>query len=245
MTLHDVTAQRDLEQRKDEFFANVSHDLRTPLTAIKASIGVVLANEPPDTSEPLHRLLTNIDLAADRLVSMVSDLLELTRLQAHRVQFQPRLCDLRDIAHHSARSIEPLARDRAQRLQVDLPLRPVITWVDPDRLERALLNLLENAQKFGRTGGIIQLRLEQNEGEAIFEVTNDGPGIPEVELRHIFERFYRSETEAVQHNQGSGLGLPIARAMIELHGGRIWVQSTPGVTTTFWVALPITQHFEE
>src|SRR5581483_5258743 len=108
MTLHDVTAQRDLERQKDEFLANVSHDLRTPLTAIKASIGVVLANEQPGTPEPLHRMFVNIQLEADRMAALVSDLLELTRLQAKRVPFRPLRCDLRELALRSAREIEPL-----------------------------------------------------------------------------------------------------------------------------------------
>jgi PAS domain S-box-containing protein len=238
MTLHDVTAQRNLERQKDEFLANVSHDLRTPLTAIKASIGVVLANEPPGIPEPLHRMFVNIQLAADRMAVLVSDLLELTRLQAKRVQFQPVNCDLRDIARRSARSIEPLAQARGQHLEVRVPPEPVPALVDSDRLERALLNVLGNAQKYGSSGGTIVFSLESDPSEALFSVTDDGPGISEEEQKHIFERFYRSETEAIHRNQGSGLGLPIAKAMVELHGGRIWVESSPGSGATFRIAIP-------
>lgn len=238
MTLHDVTAQRDLERQKDEFLANVSHDLRTPLTAIKASIGVVLANEQPGTPEPLHRMFVNIQLEADRMAALVSDLLELTRLQAKRVQFRPHHCDLRDLVLRSAREIEPLTQARRQQLRVSLPSKPVPAMVDVDRLERALLNVLSNAQKYGRSEGNIALSLEVRSDEAVFTVTDDGPGIPEEEQKHIFERFYRSETEAVRRHQGSGLGLPIARAMVELHGGRIWVESQPGEGAKFRIALP-------
>lgn len=239
LTLHDVTAQRDLERQKDEFFASVSHDLRTPLAAIKASIGVVLANEPPATPEPIHRMLTNIDLAADRMSKLVDDILELTRLQAGRVQLRLSQCDLRMVALRSARAIEPLAQERGQRLEVRLPQRPLQTMADAERIERALLNLLSNAQKYGRAGGTITLSLEERDGEAVFGVADDGPGIPEAYQDRIFERFYRRETEATARNQGSGLGLPIARAMVELHGGRIWVESGQGAGTTFWFTLPI------
>ncbi len=239
MTLHDVTAQRDLERQKDEFLANVSHDLRTPLTAIKASIGVVLANEQPGTPEPLHRMFVNIQLEADRMAALVSDLLELTRLQAKRVQFRPLRCDLRDLVLRSAREIEPLTQARRQQLRVMLPPKPVPALVDFDRLERALLNVLSNAQKYGRSEGRIALSLEEHPDEVVLTVTDDGPGIPEEEQKHIFERFYRSEAEAVRRHQGSGLGLPIARAMVELHGGRIWVESQPGEGATFRIALPI------
>src|SRR5262249_22518720 len=103
LTIRDVTVHRELERQKDEFLANVSHDLRTPLTGIKASIGVVLANEPPGTPAPLHRLLVNIDAAADRMAALVADLLELNRLRAGRVTLRPTVCDLRELAGAAAR----------------------------------------------------------------------------------------------------------------------------------------------
>jgi signal transduction histidine kinase len=210
-----------LERQKDEFLASVSHDLRTPLTAIKASIGVVLANEPPGTPEPLHRMFVNIERAADRMAHLVVDLLELTRLQAGRVELRPVCCDLCELARRSAHAIEPLASARGQQLRLDLPPEPLYARVDPDRLERALLNVLDNAHKYGTVGGTIGLRLELRKEEVLLAVSDDGPGIPEAEQQRIFERFYRSETDAARRNHGSGLGLPIARAMVELHGGRI------------------------
>jgi PAS domain S-box-containing protein len=238
LTLHDVTAQRALERQKNEFLSNVSHDLRTPVAAIKASIGVVLANEPPGMPEPLHRMLVNIDLAADRMASLVADLLELARLQAGRIQLQLGRCDLCALAHHAAAVIEPLAETRGQRVDVQVPDEPLVVLADADRLERALLNLLTNAHKYGPEGGTISLRLEERPGEARFAVADDGPGIPAAEHERIFERFYRPETEASRRNQGAGLGLPIARAMVELHGGRLWVESAPGAGATFWLTLP-------
>src|SRR6266516_2532289 len=114
--IRDITAQRSLEREKDEFLGNVSHDLRTPLAAIKASIGVVLANEPPGTPEPLHRMFVNVELAADRMAKLVDDLLELGRLQAGQVRLRVDRCDLRALVQRTARSVEPLARGRHQRL---------------------------------------------------------------------------------------------------------------------------------
>lgn|SRR5579883_529940 len=238
MTLHDVSARRALDRQKDDFLANVSHDLRTPLAAIMTSIGVVLANEPPDVPEPLHRMLANIDRAAERLAELVDNLLELTRLQAGRTRLRREPCDLRELARRLAAAIEPLAQARDQRVELEVPPEPVPALVDAGHLERALLNLLSNAQKYGRSGGLIRLRLERHNGEVAFAVADDGPGIAAADQAHIFERFFRSESEATHHREGSGLGLPIARAMVELHGGRIWVDSTPGHGATFWIALP-------
>jgi PAS domain S-box-containing protein len=245
-------ARAETEQLKDEFFANVSHDLRTPVAAIKASIGVVLANEPPGTPAPLHRLLDNIDAAADRMATLVDDVLELTRVQAGRLQLEPDRYDLREVVARAAAAIEPLAQSRGQRVRVALPRRPVAAVVDAKRLERAVLNLLSNAHKYGRTGGAIRVALEAAGDEAIIAVADEGPGIAKAEQARIFQRFYRTEPPPAPAAQGpgvheslrggapsSGLGLAIARAMVELHGGRIWVESEPGRGATFRIALPL------
>ncbi len=238
LTLHDVTAQRELERQKDEFFANISHDLRTPLAAIKASIGVVLANEPSETPPPLQRMFSNVDQAADEMSRLVDDILELTRLRSGRVQLRPLRVDFREIAERAARAIEPVAASRQQTVVVDVPRERVRAPADAERLSRALMNLLTNAHKYGREGGRIRVLVRQAEEEALLGVEDDGPGIPEADQERIFDRFYRSESLATRRTPGSGLGLPIARAMVELHGGRIWVESAPGVSTTFWIAIP-------
>jgi PAS domain S-box-containing protein len=238
LTLHDVTARHELERQKDEFFANVSHELRTPLAGIKASIELVLASAPPDLPAPFQRLLVIIDQAASRLARLVDDLLELTRLQAGRVQLQRRPSDLGELVQRSARAIEPLAKTRGQQVSVELPPEPVVALVDRERLEQVVLNLLSNAHKYGRAGGRIQVRLSRQAAGVVISVADDGPGIPAADQPHIFERFYRSALEATRRQQGSGLGLAIARAMVELHGGRIWVESTPGAGATFFIALP-------
>ena len=237
LTLHDVTAQRELERQKEEFFANASHDLRTPVTTIKASIDVVLENEPSGTPEPVHRLLTNINREAERMATLVNDLLELTRLQTGRVQLDLAQHDLRVVAQSAASAIEQLAHERGQHIELVLPTRAVMARVDAGHLERALLNLVANAHRYGREGGVIRLRLPRRNKEAVFAVEDDGPGIAKADQGRIFERFYRPGNEATRRDQGSGLGLPIARAMVELHGGRIWVESVPGNGSTFRIAL--------
>jgi two-component system phosphate regulon sensor histidine kinase PhoR len=240
LTLRDVTARRELDRQKEVFFANASHNLRTPVATIKASVEVVLENEPVDLPEPLHRMLVNIDHEADRMSTLVDDLLDLARLEAGRLRFTPVCCDLRSVAERAARSIEPLPGQRGQHLSLDLPRRPISAMVDPEWIERALVNLLSNAHKYGHRGGTITISLTRQAQEAVFTVADDGPGIPEEEQPHLFERFYRPKAETERRSQGSGLGLPIAKAIIELHGGRIWVESRPGNGTTFRIGLPMT-----
>jgi sigma-B regulation protein RsbU (phosphoserine phosphatase) len=228
-------ARRDLERQRDEFFSSVSHDLRTPVAAIKAAIGVVLANEPPNLTPGLHRLLGNIDLAADELTLLIEDLLEMARLQSGRVELWRSSVDLSDVVNRSVRAVEPLLQARQQRLLFSPPQNPIIASVDAERLGRVLRNLIGNAQKYGREGGAISIDLARTAVDVRLSVTDDGPGIAPEDHERIFERFYRVSGSG---SMGSGLGLAIARGIVELHGGRIWVESSPGRGSTFFITLP-------
>jgi PAS domain S-box-containing protein len=244
--IEEITARKQaeaerarLERERDQFFSSISHDLRTPLAAITASISVVLANEPAGTPPALHRLLVNIDESADDMASLVEDLLELTRLQAGRVELYLEPTDLLEVARRTGREIEPLAHTRGQKVVLELPDEQLTGIVDAQRLGRVLLNLLGNAAKYGREQGTIHLRLVKQDDQAVFSVADDGIGIPPAEQERIFERFHRAETEATRDARGTGLGLPIARGLVELHGGRIWVESALNQGATFHVALPL------
>ncbi len=230
------SVRRDLERQRDEFFSSVSHDLRTPVAAIKAAIGVVLANLPPEVPPPLQRLLGNIDLAADEMTSLIEDLLEMARLQSGRVELWRSPVDLREVIARAVRALEPLIQARGQRLLFSPPAQPMIASVDAERLGRVLRNLLGNAQKYGRENGTIMVAVERNATEVCISVTDDGAGIALDDQERIFERFYRVTGSG---SAGSGLGLAIARGLVELHGGRVWVESTPGRGSTFRIALPV------
>jgi len=244
-TLHDVTAQRDLERQRDEFFTSASHDLRTPVATIKASVEVLLANEPPGILPVQHRLLANIDREADRMATLVNDLLELSRLRTAHPRLQLVPIDLRIVATRARDAIAPLVDARHQHLKLDLPTGRIDAFVDAARLERALVNLLANAQKYGHEGGLVRLALDECDREAVFSVVDDGPGIPVADRGRVFDRYYRAETEATRRRQGSGLGLPIARATAEAHGGRLWVEPTPGGGATFKLVVPLGRSSED
>jgi len=230
------SVRRDLERQRDEFFASVSHDLRTPVAAIKAAIGVVLANMPPALSPQLRRLLGNIDLAADELAGLIEDLLEMARLQSGRVELWRTSVDVRDVIARAARALEPLMQARGQRVLYSPPAEPVRASVDAERLGRVLRNLLGNAQKYGNENGTILVAVERRLSELCISVTDDGPGIAAEDQERIFERFFRVSGSG---SSGSGLGLAIARALVELHGGQLSVESTPSRGSTFRVVLPI------
>ena len=225
----------DLERQKEEFFSNVSHDLRTPIAAIKASIGVVIEGSRERLPPPLLRLLGNIELASDELSRLVDDLLALSRLQSGQIRLLTNPVDLRDLVQRAARSVESLATVRGQRIVLDVPAEPVVATVDAERLGRAINNLVGNANKYGREHGTVGIRLFTEGDNALFAVSDDGVGIAPEDVTRIFDRYYRVTG---RREPGSGLGLPIARGIVELHGGRIWVESIPNSSTTFFVAVP-------
>jgi len=230
-------ARLELERQRDEFFSSVSHDLRTPVAAIKAAIGIVLANEPAGVTPAIHRLLGNIDLAADELTTLINDLLEIARLQAGRVELWRSHVDLRDVASRAVRAVEPLVQAHHQHINLSQPDAPVLVEVDAERIGRVLRNLIANAQKYGFDGGTIRVHIQAAADEVCMDVIDDGPGIPVEDQERIFERFYRG-TRSGSAQPGSGLGLAIARGLVELHGGRLFVHSTPGEGSTFRIQLP-------
>jgi signal transduction histidine kinase len=199
---------------------------------------VVLANEPPGTPAVLHRLFLNIDVAAEQMSHMVSNLLELARLTAGRVEIRREPCDLRSLLLQTLSGIEPLAHRRGQQIESDLPELPCIVAADPPRIERALINVLGNAVRYGRVNGNIHVHLACDDWQAVLSVADDGPGVPEAERERIFEQA-GSEFQEFGGGHGAGLGLPIARAMVDLHGGRIWCDAAPEGGACFRIILPV------
>jgi len=230
-------AWRERERSRDETFADVSHDLRTPVAAISGAIEVFLRDVPRGIPPPLFHMLLIIEQETARMRALVDDVLELTGVDSGRARLYRRSTDLRVIARHAARAIEPLAAERRQHVAVHVPRYAVRASVDAPRLERALINIVGNAQRYAPEAGHVSVELQRRDGEAIFSVADNGPGIAPEDQARIFERFYRGSQADPHH--GSGLGLPIARAMVELHSGRIWLDSAPGQGTTFHIAIPL------
>src|SRR3954447_1476019 len=229
----------ELERLKSQFLSLVSHELRTPLSSIKASAEVLLSTAPEGAPETQIRLLRNIDRSSDRLGALITDLLDLTRLEGGRLELHREIVDVRGIAEEALATVRPLADARRQTLTVSYDGQPCEVDGDRRRLEQIALNLLTNAVKYGRVGGRIWLLVRRAPGQSVrLEVRDDGPGIRESEQGNVFERFYRLDTDETRRASGTGLGLPIARALTELHGGRIELRSEAGRGSTFVVTLP-------
>jgi PAS domain S-box-containing protein len=237
--VRDASDEDDRLGKQEEFFVDISHELRTPAATIKTSAELLEDLLAPQLPVDLRQLLQNIEREAERLGTLVDDLLDLSSIRGGRGRLHPVKCDLRQVAVQAVDSIEPLARRHSQTVRLVVPDTPVDTVVDTDLLVRAVLNLVSNAQKYGRHGGRLEVRLESSPSEAVFVVEDDGPGIPDVDRERVFQRFYRSPTANGRRSQGSGLGLPLCRAAVELLGGRVWAEAGPSAGSVFKVALPL------
>jgi signal transduction histidine kinase len=234
-----------LESHVDElrsFVANASHELRTPLTSIKLRVEALRngALEDPDVSA---RFLGEVESEVDRLSIMVNDLLDLSRIEAGLESSSRSPLDIASLATDALEAFRPRAERGDVLLEsvIDANLPQVMG--NEEQLRRMIYNLVDNAIKYSRRGGVVVLGLQmiKAEGTLRLSVRDTGFGIAPAHLTHIFERFYRVEATRPRYgpSQGSGLGLPIARSIAEAHGGRIGVMSQVGKGSTFWVDLPI------
>ncbi len=225
--------------QQNDFIADMVHELRTPLAALKAGAALLVR---PNVLESVRQEIAHSLLAeVDRLTELTTDFLDLARLESGRMRLEPTPFDLRELLTECLGVIAPVAAQQ----HISLSLRPGtgVAYADRDRIKQVLLNLLTNAVKYNVQGGAVTVALdvrgvpEKRDGEQyIISVSDTGPGIPEDEAPYIFEKFYRASTAG--QTPGTGLGLTIARRIVEAHGGEMWFESTPGAGTTFYFTLP-------
>jgi len=225
------------EKEQQQFIADVSHELRTPLTVLRGSLEVTLEEERPP--EEYREALGNALLEVRHLSRLSQNLLFLVRGESGRITLSFANMDLTRLLSDLSRDLVPAASDRGLTVTAELPDRPITAFVDADRLQQVFHNLFENAMRYTPTGGSIRVRLSEAPGEARMEVADTGIGIPERDLPYVFERFFRSDRARRAYSGGSGLGLSIARWIVEAHKGRIEALSVPGKGTTFTVTLPL------
>ena len=237
------TERRRVERLRTDLLSTISHELRTPLTLIRTSIGLLLDSEPDE--EMRQRLLRNIKGSTDRMHALVTDLLDLARLRGDRLDLQIRCVDLGELLGGVVSLMRPLLDTKEQRVKVVLPSPAPAVPGDYRRLERVLLNLLGNANKFAPAGSEITITMTEDGWEVTIAVQDAGPGITAEAIPQLFDQFFTERTSSTRHNIGAGLGLPIAKGIVEAHGGRIWVESTAGAGTTVSFTLPKVALHEE
>ena len=234
----DARERDRVEQMKDDFVLTVSHELRTPVTVVKG-FAEMLTEQRGSLSAPQYEAAEVIAESAGQLQKMINDLLDLARSDAGKLRIETRPTSVRSLAQRIGRQMRPHFEERDQRLTVSVEKDLPEVEADPDRIGQVLANLLTNANKYSPEGARVKLAASQVGVEIEFAVSDDGPGLGEDELDHVFDRFWRAESGETQSVGGTGLGLAIAKSLVELHGGAISANSTPGEGATFRFVLPI------
>ncbi len=232
--------ERDqLERMKDEFVLTASHELRSPLTSVQGFAELLMLERErlsPKQADTVEIILDN----TRHLVRLLNDLLDLARSDAGRLAIKPVPTDIGGLVEDAVRTMRGQTESAQQALSAAIaPGLPQID-VDPDRIRQVMVNLLTNAHEYCPERASIRVSAALDGAEVEIAVTDDGPGIPEDQLEHIFDRFTRGDAGLTQHVGGTGLGLAISKSLVELHGGSIGAASTAGEGSTFRVRLPLT-----
>lgn len=239
VVLNDVTRLRQLETIRQQFVANVSHELKTPITAIKAAVETLL-NEPLSGPMPeAQRFLGMILRQADRLNAIVDDLLTLARLEQsqQREQIEMRIERVLPVVRAAAETCQAKASAKSIDLSVVSP-EDLQARCNAALLEQAVVNLLDNAIKYSPPGTAVQVQAQRMDSHVAISVSDQGPGVETEHLSRIFERFYRTDRARSREMGGTGLGLSIVKHVAQAHGGKVEVDSTPGRGSTFRIVLP-------
>jgi signal transduction histidine kinase len=253
----DTTRERELDRMKIEFITLVSHELRTPLTSVKGFSDLILENETLPLEDETREYLQIISLNADRLITLLNDILDITRIETDRIELKPELCPMEDVIAQVTISLQPMLKERGHTVIVEIePALPPV-WADHARMIQIVTNLLTNAIKYTLEPGEITVRavsiqqpdhIPTRAGRdlilpcVLVSVQDTGVGITVEDQAHLFERFYRAKSDASRLVGGTGLGLTIVKSFVEMHGGQVWFETAPGTGSIFFFTVPVVLH---
>lgn len=229
-----VNELREEETRKTRFVSDVSHELRTPLTAIRGAAETLLEGDVPD--DDARQFLSTIVRESERLTRLANDLLTLQRIEGATGELPISRVDLAEIAQRAVEGLAPLTEARGVRVEVEGSAPPVLG--DRDRLQQVLGNLLDNASRMTPEGGTVTISIAAEGTDSVVRVLDEGPGIADEDIKHIFDRFYRAQASRDRSTGGAGLGLAIVAAIVKAHGGTVTAARRDGTGTVFTLRLP-------
>jgi signal transduction histidine kinase len=225
-------------KHKSQFLANMSHELRTPLNAILGYTELILDNLYGETPDKMRKVLDRIQQNGKHLLDLINDVLDLSKIEAGQLTLSLTDYSLKDVVHNVFTAVEPLANEKKLALKIEVQPDLPLGHADERRMTQVLLNLIGNAIKFTDAGGIT-VRTTASKGSFMVAVEDTGPGISASDQSRIFEEFQQADSSATKKKGGTGLGLSIARRIVEMQGGRLWVESKLGEGSTFFFTLPV------
>jgi len=237
LVIHDITEMRKLELVRRDFVANVSHELKTPLTSIKGFIETLLEGALDDKENSRH-FLEIIQGHAERLNSLINDLLDLASIESKQVALKKEVFALDKLVEEVVRGFKSHLRKKGIEVHNKVLLQATVI-ADRDKIEQVLTNLIDNAIKFNRDKGSVEISSEELGQDIKITVEDTGVGIPPSDIPRIFERFYRVDKARSREMGGTGLGLSIVKHIVELHGGSVGVESIEGLGSKFWFTIPM------
>ena len=230
---------QELDRLKSDFVSNVSHELRTPLTAIKGAVDLILRGVAGPLTEKQTHYLDRVRSNTQHLAGLINDLLDLSKIESGKIEMKSSRVSLAGLVHEVVETLRPVAAEKVIALEAPISEPSILVWADRDKINQVLLNLIGNAIKFTPTQGRITLSASKNgNGSVQVSVSDTGPGIPPDEKEKIFDKFYQIAQVGDVKPKGTGLGLAICKALVELHGGTIWVEPEPSGGSAFCFTLP-------
>ena len=243
--LHDISREKTIEKIKTEFVSITAHQLRTPLSSIKWTLRMLLDGDLGEITDEQREFIEKTYTSNEKMISLINDLLDVTRIEEGRYLYRPVLGDIEEILQSMLASYNDLAK--ARRLRIDFKKsdkKMSKVMVDVEKIRLAIQNLLENAIRYTPVGGTITVSLKRDKKEVIISIKDSGVGIPKDQRERVFSKFFRATNVVKMETEGSGLGLFITKNIIEAHGGRIWFESEEGKGANFFFTIPIKEEFE-
>ncbi|MGW8319871.1 MAG: sensor histidine kinase, partial [Candidatus Promineifilaceae bacterium] len=228
---------QEISRLRSEVMAALSHELRTPLAAIKGYATALMLEEVAWPEEKRYEFLRLIDQETDNLEGMISDMLDSSLIDVGQLEIELQPLRMAHMAEEIAE--EMLRHTEAHRFIIDFPPDFPIVDADPRRIRQVLRNIIDNAIKYAPHGGLIVIRGEVRPADVVVSISDQGVGISPEDLIPLFDKYFRVKAPTGYHVAGTGLGLPVSRAIVEAHGGRIWAESTVGEGTTLYFSIPL------
>ena len=247
--LHDITEQEKIERERRDFVSNVSHELRTPLTSMRSYLEALNdgAWKDPDIAP---RFLAVTQEETDRMIRMITDLLNLSRMDAGKDTFELEYVNINELFSHVLNRFDMMLQSADKPVEPfvikrDFTKRDLWVEVDADKMIQVLDNIMNNAIKYSPSGGTITCRLMETHNNIVISIADEGLGVPKKDIPHVFDRFFRVDKARARSMGGTGLGLAISKEVVQKHGGKIWLESIENKGSTFFISLPYVPYVED